>query len=763
MNTRKNIFALLVCFALLLQLCACGKEAPKEGTESETNAFLASQPKASTTEADAVIIGQPQVSTETEPGYVTTELSMPYGYSDFSGLQSVGDSLYLHAETQDGGFSVLRYDTLTGEWQSWLLNTGDAKNPKIDAFSAVEGAAWIRLFEGYSDEEMTSRNLSRKLNYYLIVLNTQTGKQSCTRIDFWRNGNDSDPYLTGLVALDGKRAILNDDEKVRLISPDAQVIETIHLPLMGFTPCVWIGDTMYLSTSEGYCTFDPVTLQCGEPIEDLLWASVYSSRSGRFLITKERVLYDYDPLTGDMSEVFDWMNVALSYSSLWSAYEGLENSQGDLYYLAEGRLTKVHPDMVPVKKNLTFGCFADASAYGYEYSETDYTCPESLLDAIMRFNQSDPEFRIALKPMIWHDEAERNRLMIELATSSDIDVLDTSLLPPGAVDKKLLVNLLPYIDADPDISREDFIPSLLSAMMENGGLYEYIDRFTMLTLLGAQHLGIGRDQWTIDKAIEVLPQEENVPYMTQEEMILLFSWAATAEFMDRASGTCSFDSLTFVGWLELMKRLPVIEPEGGSAYSSGCNWYISNDFACEAGYSPRRTFEDEATVLGFPGSTGTGSYFMKLLPVDGMGHHGELHVNNGVIITQGCNTSLGVMASSENKDGAWRFVKTFMQGETEPYLTDGIPVLRTSFEKAVENSMQRQQSNVNDYESFNEKDAAVMRELVYGTDCMVIRDDAVMDTLKTEITAFLSGKESAEEAARLIQSKMSLYMSEHYG
>lgn len=129
MSTSKKLLTILVCFALLLQLGACGKEAPKEGANEE---------------ADAVIIGQPQASTETEPGYVTTELPMPEGYSDFSGLQSVGDSLYLHAETQDGGFSVLRYDTLNGEWQSWLLNTGDAKNPKIDAFSAVEGAAWIR-------------------------------------------------------------------------------------------------------------------------------------------------------------------------------------------------------------------------------------------------------------------------------------------------------------------------------------------------------------------------------------------------------------------------------------------------------------------------------------------------------------------------------------------------------------------------------------------------------------------------------------------
>ena len=72
--------------------------------------------------------------------------------------------------------------------------------------------------EGYTDEEMIRRDFSRKLSYYLIVLDTDNGTQTCTRIDFWRNGNTSDPYLTGLVALDKERAILNDDETVRLIS-----------------------------------------------------------------------------------------------------------------------------------------------------------------------------------------------------------------------------------------------------------------------------------------------------------------------------------------------------------------------------------------------------------------------------------------------------------------------------------------------------------------------------------------------------------------
>ena len=745
MRIIKRIWVFLLALALLLPLCACGKAAPGK-------------------DAELVVIGEPQVSSQTEPGYVTTELPMPVGYEDPGGLQSCGNSLVLHARTPEGSFAVLRYDTLGDKWESWILDTGEAKNPRIDAFSAVEAAVWIRLMEGYSEEEMLRKDFSRRLNYYLIVLDTRTDAQRCTRIDFWRNGNDTDPYLAGLVALDGKRAILNDDETVRLIGPEAQILGTVELPLVGFPERVWIGDTQYLSTRDGYCAFDPDTLQCGQPLEGILWDPVYSSQRGRILVTKGRVLQEYDPDSGSMSPVFSWMDVALNTASLegYSAYLGLENADGDLFYLAKGRLTRVSPGPVPVKKTLTLGCFADASAEGYAYSETDYTCPERLLDAIMRFNQADPEYRVALRPMIWHDETERDRLMVQLATEQDIDVLDTSLLPPGAVDRQLLVDLLPYLDADPELSREDFLPSLFAALTQRGGLYEYTDRFTMLTMLGAEHLGISREDWTTERAGEVLSREDGAPFMTQEQLILLFSWAATAEFMDRAGGTCSFDSPTFIGWLELLKRIPVASPEGGS-FSPGCDWLISCDFACEAGYGPRRSFQDEAAVLGFPGSGGSGSYFMKLLPADGMGHIGQLQLGDGFLWTGGCNTSLGVMASGENKDGAWRFVKTFISGETAPTLDDGIPVLRESFERAVENNTLRPQSNVNDYASFNEKDAAVMRELVYGTDRMVIRDAVVIDTLKAEITAFLAGKESAGEAAGLLQSKLSIYMSEHYG
>ena len=77
--------------------------------------------------------------------------------------------------------------------------------------------------------------------------------------------------------------------------------------------------------------------------------------------------------------------------------------------------------------------------------------------------------------------------------------------------------------------------------------------------------------------------------------------------------------------------------------------------------------------------------------------------------------------------------------------------------------MQRKQSNVDDYESFNERDAEAMREMVYGTEKLVLRDEAVINTLKSEINAFLVGRMDADGTAKLIQSKMSIFMAEQYG
>lgn len=164
MKKIKRAFTILLSLVMLLQLCACGK------TE-QTNDIIIIEDDAKEDELPIVTIGQPQVSAELEPGYITTELVMPEGYENFGGLQSAGDKLYLHGTTQEENFSVFQYDTITGEWQRWSLDTKDAKYAKIDGFSVVEGTVWIRLFEEYSDNEVCKLRLCNFLCFALSINN----------------------------------------------------------------------------------------------------------------------------------------------------------------------------------------------------------------------------------------------------------------------------------------------------------------------------------------------------------------------------------------------------------------------------------------------------------------------------------------------------------------------------------------------------------------------------------------------------------------
>ena len=315
----------------------------------------------------------------------------------------------------------------------------------------------------------------RKLDYYLLYMDLSTGNQTYSHVDFWNEGS---PYLMSLIALDSNRALVGNGEKTFLLDSQACVIGMPELNVQGEGLHARVNDNLYIQTEKGLAELNIETLQFGKPIEEIYDQPIYYSSLGNFLTIEDSVLYSVNPESGEKAEIFSWMDVALSYNRLYG-WNGLENSNGDFFHLTD-RLTKISKGEIPKKQTLTLACLGNASDEMYEFSNCSYTCTPSMMDAIIRFNNSDPEFRIEVKPYIYHDDAERNKILIDIATRDNIDVLDTSLLPEGAVDKQMLVDLLPYIDADDSISRDDFIPTLLNGMIKNGGLYEYVNKYTIL-------------------------------------------------------------------------------------------------------------------------------------------------------------------------------------------------------------------------------------------------------------------------------------------
>ena len=424
-----------------------------------------------------------------------------------------------------------------------------------------------------------------------------------------------------------------------------------------------------------------------------------------------------------------------------------ENSAGDVFYPARCGFVKVSPGMVPVRKTLTLACFGDSTAETFGAAPT-YSCTIELLDAVIRFNHTDPEYKVEIRPILYAGEQERDRLLIELATGSDLDLLDTSFLPDNALDGGLLTDLLPRIDADPDLSREDFIQPLLAAMLRNGGLYEYTSRFTLLTMSTHPALFPGRENWTVDtikSLIAAHPEMDPLWHSYDRELLLtLFSWAATAEFIDWDAGSCRFESPAFVHWLELLRELP-----DGGVYSEEAKLLkLDYDYAFNAGFGARYELKDDYVITGFPETEGTGSYFLKLGVTP-----------SAMRRTMGSNTRIGILASGQKQDGAWRFVKALMLNG-EGSIGDGISVFKARFEREADAAVTDAHDPRFDIDEYNADDAARLKEQVYGTTKLVHADEALLQILRSEADAFLGGQKTAEEAARQIQSRVSLYLAE---
>ncbi len=735
---KRRISASILLLALLFSLCACGRKNDTEDAEA------------------AGIAG------ETAEGWIPSRIAFPNWLARSTGWETDGDAIYLSGMTPENQLVAASYDTLSGEWQRIDFTIADAYHPQLGCLSYAGHSLWGLLEEGPSREDLDQGRWRDDLGYYVLHIDLTSGESTAVRIPFEGEGSTegSGLFFSGILGLDDGRALLGAMDRFYVIDANANVLSEPNLHTNGSLWHFRVGETLYLWTQDGYAPFDPETLSFGTPL-DIEGLGDASSNNGHLLRKWQRSLCVADPMTGESETMFQWMDVALSYGDIYGGV-CLENSLGDVYYpdgedmlLLKG-LICAKKGQVPVKQPLRLGCFgytggemyADAQASG----ALPYSATMELLDTIVRFNNTDPQYKIEVVPITYANEQERDRVLIELATRSDLDLLDTSRLPDNALDSGLLADMLPMIDADDSISREDFIEPLFALMTKSGGLYEYTDKFTLLTMTTHAELFPGRENWTVEN-IEALiaahPDMDPLWHSLDRDLITtLFCWAATAEFIDPDVGTCSFDSPAFVHWLELLKALP-----NGSQYSEEPKLMnICYDLASNAGHQEKYMMKGDYVVAGFPETQGTGSYYLKLGSSP-----------NAWRGTMGENTRIGIMAASGKQAGAWRFVRMLMEGADEISLSQGIPVFKQSFERALDTRISDDFDERFQIGYLNAENAEELRQQVYSTTKLVDTDEGLIRILRDEISRYYGGQVTGEEAAKAIQSRASIYVSEQFG
>ncbi len=720
---KQRILAGLLLLCLLLSLCACGSE--------DENATV-------------IISGEEGEMTE---DWIPSRIDCPEWLATAGGWETEGDTIWLSGMSRERKPVIATYDTLSGEWTRVDFSTGDAWQPEIGPVSLAGDSIWVLLHESNSLEDYNKGTARENLDYYILHIDRQSGESTAVPIPFEGQSSTegSGKLFTGLLALDDEHALLSAFDHFYVIDAKANVLSEPELPLYGNFNGFRVDDGRWYLTPDGYAPFDREGPSVGAPFA-LDEGMLLDSNSGHFLLSSGKQLFRYDPESGEKELVFDWIDVALNIQDIGN-YDGLENSRGDFYYpsgdmWSTPHLIRVTRELVPPRQTLRLGV----------PSEDGYALTPDMMDAVIRFNNTDREYRIEIVPLPCANDQERDRMMIDLATRTDLDLLDTSFLPENALDSGLLADMLPMIDADESISREDFIEPLLDLMIQGGGLYEYTARFTLLTMTTHPELYPGRENWTVEN-IEALiaahPEMDPLWHSYDRELITtLFCWAATAEFIDRETATCSFDSPAFVHWLELMKALP-----NGSEYSEDPKLMnICYDLAEDAGWGEKYMMKGDYVIAGFPETQGTGSYFLKLgsSPNEWRG-------------TMGANTRVGILAASSHQEGAWRFVRTLMDGSDIIGLGNGIPALKAAFEKMLEREISDDFDERFQISYFTAEDAEQLRQQVYGTTKLVIPDETLIRILREEINRYFEGQISAEDAAAAIQNRARIYVSEQYG
>ena len=135
-----------------------------------------------------------------------------------------------------------------------------------------------------------------------------------------------------------------------------------------------------------------------------------------------------------------------------------------------------------------------------------------------------------------------DRLCTELLAGDGPDVLNLYglSLPP---DSPYLEDLYPYLDDDPDLSRDDLVPAVLSSLEVDGALRSLPATFDVVTL-SAKTADVGEaNRWTLEEMRAALarhPGQHLLPgEFTRTEFLKWIADVSTGEFIDWASHTAS--------------------------------------------------------------------------------------------------------------------------------------------------------------------------------------------------------------------------------
>ncbi|MBQ7300398.1 MAG: extracellular solute-binding protein [Clostridia bacterium] len=349
-----------------------------------------------------------------------------------------------------------------------------------------------------------------------------------------------------------------------------------------------------------------------------------------------------------------------------------------------------------------------------------------------------------------------------------------------------------------DVFGDVMLPCIRDAYQTEYGMYAVPMRFIVDTFVTAADTE-GADLDSVYAAAAALDEGEalySMPYSYQLNRVLT---VGLESFMDRESGSCNFDSDAFIEFLRFYDALEQYNNtelgyvyEGGMAGSTiayaGSPDIVTN-FVCghlrclylpvtkvNILYGLTETFRDVPfSFCGYPSNDGMRSYLTgmgnMMITADTEHYDGALAFLQ-YLFTEEIQSSeglsdYGMSPIMEHLETA--LAKSVYVYDTRGYLSEidssGTPVYYRSCigsfhpdDPMLAEFAARPDKYV--IERFTEEETAHIRSLFYETEMQSMADQTVMSIINEELSYWQNGVKSLEETAKIIQSRVWIYLNE---
>ncbi len=480
---------------------------------------------------------------------------------------------------------------------------------------------------------------------------------------------------------------------------------------------------------------------------------------------------EYDFYVSDSSSLFGWNVGSEPVTLLNWVKSGVSNIEvQDIFYAGEETFVTAglsHPHGYPkfslLKKELVnTGDKTEILVAGIDENITSY-----IENAAIKFNNGSDKYYVTIKKYSY-DQADQ--LNLDLTSGNIPDVLFTGSYTPtdAYISKGIFADLYEFIDGDGELKREDFLPNLLEACETDGKLYRFTDKFSVYTVLGKTSVFGDKQGITVDElnALKAgMPEgTELFPGFTKRNILEYALQLSGDEFIDYKKGSCDFTSESFIKMLEFANGF--IDDIDSQTYFDDSFWgrydtmfsdgsallmvAFLTDYADVYSFE-RCNFDEQVTAVGFPC---------------------ENRVGNSFAVDSGFSIS----AKSENKEGAWAFVRTLLLPEYQD-LGDKLPARKDSLEKFAQTAMKHDPDRVYnpvvlmgdmalssgsaDIGEPKQEDIDRFNEIIASANGLMSYNSDIMEIVNEEAATYFSGSKSAEDAAALIQTRVQLYLDEN--